>query len=613
MPNADVPTASHSTGRRGTAWSLVRWIFSSLLVALVAAFACLPWLVGTPERVTKLVAAAIPELAADVKPARVRLGWLGPIVLEDLAIVPRNGDRTPLEVRRVEVEHGLAGILLSAGDLGRVRIEGLQADIVFDKDHRTNLDSILPPREPGQAPQGKGPRRAAIALRLDVDDAVVRISGPWTSDPWVSEPIDAKATLANGADGYAAWTIEPVQLLKQAQLQQTVAHEVLAYIVPVFADAARTSGRFSLRLDGATFPVGRPEEAKLAGLLQMHEVVLGPGPLVENMFRSLPFNLPPPPTIRITDEADVAFHLADRRMWHEGLEFGIPLKKSGQRLDVRSQGSVGLDDRSLDLKLSLPIPADLPQDRPLVAALAGKQVSLGVGGVLGEPKVIFDGSIKDAAGQVVVDLIDRLRNGPRPQPQARPADASPVQPPPRGGTSGARAPAANAGPPLPRWTPGGITSPPSGSSAKDAATTSDTADSTTTPDAADSATTPSTDDTGTSPAAETPRDKAEKIAADAAAKAGVNPDTADAIADVVGGVLEEVARRRAERRAAEAANPEQVPPRRGRLFQRRAPPSLQQTPPAAPPAAPAAPVPATPPSAAGPSAAPPAAGTSPSS
>lgn len=145
MPNADVPTASHSTGRRGTAWSLVRWIFSSLLVALVAAFACLPWLVGTPERVTKLVAAAIPELAADVKPARVRLGWLGPIVLEDLAIVPRNGDRTPLEVRRVEVEHGLAGILLSAGDLGRVRIEGLQADIVFDKDHRTNLDSILPP------------------------------------------------------------------------------------------------------------------------------------------------------------------------------------------------------------------------------------------------------------------------------------------------------------------------------------------------------------------------------------------------------------------------------------------------------------------------------------
>jgi len=586
MPNADAADPRPvATSHRGAAWSLIRWLVFSLLLAIVAVIACLPAIVGTPERVTKLIATAIPELAADVKPASVRLGWFGPIVLEDLAIVPRNGDRTPLEVHRVEVEHGLAGILLSAGNLGRVRIEGLRADVVFDKEHRTNLDSILPPREPGQAPRGKGPRRAAIALQLDVEDAVVRISGPWTSDPWVSDPIDVKAALGNGADGYATWTIEPVQLLKQAELQQTVAHEVLAYIVPVFADAARTSGRFSLRLDGATFPVGRPEEAKLAGLLQMHEVVLGPGPLVENMFRSLPMNLPPPPTIRITDEADVAFHLAERRMWHEGLEFGIPLKKSGQRLDVRSQGSVGLDDRSLDLKLSLPIPADLPQDRPLVAALAGKQVSLGVGGVLGEPKVIFDGSIKEAAGQVVVDLIDRWRNGPRPQPPANGPSMAPAPQLVPERPAGARPAAASTAPPQPGWTPPGTPAPRPGSvAASDAAATqADPTAAVETPSGADR---PAAD-AGSSPTAETPRQKAEKMATDAAAKAGATPETADAIADIVGGVLDEVARRRAERRAAEAANPEQAPPRRGRLLQRRPlPPQLQQVAPATPPTAP---------------------------
>jgi hypothetical protein len=580
MPNADAADPRPAaTSYGGAAWSLVRWLVSTLLVVVVAAITCLPWLVGTPERVTKLIATAIPELAADVKPASVRLGWFGPIVLEDLAIVPRNGDRTPLEVHRVEVEHGLAGILLSAGNLGRVRIEGLRADIVFDKEHRTNLDSILPAREPGQAPRGKGPRRAAIALQLDVEDAVVRISGPWTSDPWVSEPIDVKAALTNGSDGYATWTIEPVQLLKHAELQQTVAQEVLAYIVPVFADAARTSGRFSLRLDGATFPVGRPNEAKLAGLLQMHEVVLGPGPLVENLFRSLPMNLPPPPTIRITDEADVAFHLAERRMWHEGLEFGIPLKKPGQRLDVRSQGSVGLDDRSLDLKLSLPIPADLPQDRPLVAALAGKQVSLGVGGVLGEPKVIFDGSIKEAAGQVVVDLIDRWRNGPRPQPPANGPGMAPAPQLVPERPTGARPPAASTAPPQPGWTPPGVPVPQPGSVAASDAEATSTA-------AADAGETPP-GDASSSPTAETSRQKAEKMATDAAAKAGASPETADAIADIVGGVLDEVARRRAERRAAEAANPEQAPPRRGRLLQRRLlPPQPQQTPPAVPPVAP---------------------------
>ncbi len=587
MPNADAAeTRPAATSRSGTAWSLIRWLVFSLLLAIVAVIACLPAIVGTPERMTKLIATAIPELAADVKPASVRLGWFGPIVLEDLAIVPRNGDRTPLEVHRVEVEHGLAGILLSAGNLGRVRIEGLRADVVFDKEHRTNLDSILPPREPGQAPRGKGPRRAAIAVQLDVEDAVVRISGPWTSDPWVSDPIDVKAALTNGSDGYATWTIEPVQLLKQAELQQTVAQEVLAYIVPVFADAARTSGRFSLRLDGATFPVGRPEEAKLAGLLQMHEVVLGPGPLVENLFRSLPMNLPPPPTIRITDEADVAFHLAERRMWHEGLEFGIPLKKPGQRLDVRSQGSVGLDDRSLDLKLTLPIPADLPQDRPLVAALAGKQVSLGVGGVLGEPKVIFDGSIKEAAGQVVGDLIDRWRNGPRPQPPANGPGMAPAPQLVPERPAGARPAAASTAPPQPGWTPPGTPSAPRPESvaASDAAATpAEPTAAVETPAGADRP----AGDASSSPTEETPRQKAEKMATDAAAKAGAPPETADAIADIVGGVLDEVARRRAERRAAEAANPEQAPPRRGRLLQRRPlPPQPQQVAPATPPTAP---------------------------
>lgn len=574
MPNA-VDAAQPAAGRRGAIWSIVRWLVFSLLIAAVGVIACLPAIVGTPERVRQAVAMAVPELAADVKPGRVRFGWLGPITLDDLALVPRNGDPAPLTIRRVEVERGLAGILLSAGDLGRVRIEGLQADVAFDREHRSNLDSILPPRDPGGPTPATGPRRAAVALRLQVDDAVVRISGPWTSEPWVSDPIDLNASLANAADGYAAWTIEPVQLLQQAELQQTVAQEVLAYIVPVFADAARTSGRFSLRLDGARFPVGRPEEVELSGMLQMHEVVLGPGPLVENMFHSLPFNLPPPPTIRIADEADVAFHLAERRMWHEGLEFGIPLRQPGQRLDVRSQGSVGLDDRSLDLKLALPIPADLPQDRPLVAALAGKQISLGVGGVLGEPKVVFDGSIKEAAGQVVVDLIDRLRNGPRPQPSA--PEVAPAPPAPLSRPGEPQQPASPAAPPQPGWSPPGA--------AGNTAATKDTGG----PAAVvASGTTPPAKAPGQE-AAETPRQRAEKMATDAAAQAGAKPETTEAIVDIVGGVLDEVARRRAERRAAEAANPEATPPlRRGRLFQRRplAPPPAPAPPASPPPAAP---------------------------
>jgi hypothetical protein len=284
-----------------------------------------------------------------------------------------------------------------------------------------------------------------------------------------------------------------------------VAQGVLAYIAPVLADATRTSGRFSLRLDGARLPVGQPAAGELAGMLSMHEVVVGPGPLVEGMFRSLPGQLSPPPAIRIADESDVSFRLAERRIWHEGLEFGLPLAKTGQRLDVRSQGSVGLDDRSLDLKLSLPIPADLPQDKPLLAALAGKTVSLGVGGVLGQPRIDFDGSIKAAAGQVVTDFIDRIRDGRRPQPAP---DVPPV-------------------PPTDRQLEQDQSEPPAARSAD---------------------------------------------------------GTTEAIVDLVGGVLDEVAKRRAERRAAEAANPDATPPRRGRLRDLLRGPSPAADPAAPPPA-----------------------------
>jgi len=270
---------------------------------------------------------------------------------------------------------------------------------------------------------------------------------------------------------------------------------VLAYIAPVLANATRTGGRFSLRLDGARLPVGEPAAGEFAGLLSMHEVVVGPGPLVQRLFAALPFQLPTPPAIRIADESHVTFRLAERRVWHEGLEFGLPLAKPGQRLDVESRGSVGIDDQSLDIQLALPIPADLPQDRPLVAALAGKRVSVGVGGSLGEPQVMFDGSIKAAAGAVVSDLIDRLRDGRRPPPATPAPDAtSPV-------------------PPQPGLRPG-------------------------------------------------------ELSADAPASGAQPNQSGDAIADIVGGVIDEVARRRAERRAAEATNPGQVQPPVAPLRQR---------------------------------------------
>jgi hypothetical protein len=307
----------------------------------------------------------------------------------------------------------------------------------------------------------------------------------------------------------------------------------------------------------------------------MHAVDLGPGPLAQRTIESLPFNLPIPQSIRIADESHVEFHLADRRMSHKGLAFGVPLAKPGQRLDVRSSGSVGLDDKTLDLKLELPIPADLPQDRPLLAALSGRTFSVGVGGMLGEPRIEFDGTLRANAGGVVAELIDRLRGSGG--PQAARQQAGPPRP---------------LAPPAPAWKP-------------DAAAVKDSK--TATSGAADSdAATPAVASEGDGANANTRQQAGAPATADkikSALPSDMKTDaTAEAVIDLVGGVLGEVAKRRAERQAAEAANPQQAqPPRRGRLLRRLMPP--QTPPPATPPAAPVAPVaPAVP---AAPAAAPP--------
>jgi hypothetical protein len=535
--------------------SQVRATLATVAVIAVLGIGSLPWLMSSPARISKLVADAVPALQAAVRFGSVKLGWMGPMVFEDIHIVPHDGRREPASIKRVELSHGLAGILLSLGDLGRVRVEGLDSTVEFDADRNSNLKGLFFPAlaGPGAAARPHNGKPGAVRMQLDVVGAVVRMIGPWADEPWVSDPINVQARLAPSADAMRSeWTVEPVQLLADARLEPAVAQGVLAYIAPVMAGATRTSGRFSLRINSATLPVGAAEGGRVSGVLAMHAVDLGPGPLAQRAIQSLPFNLPVPQSIRIADESHVEFQLADRRMAHKGLAFGVPLAKPGQRLDIRSSGSVGLDDKTLDIKLELPIPADLPQDRPLLAALSGRTFSVGVGGMLGEPRIDFDGSLRANAGGVVAELIDRLRGS-----GGLPAARQPVGPP---------RPQA---PPAPAWKP-------DASAGKDSKTT--------VPGAATPAAVPDAVPRVDGANADARQQAGAPATADKI-KSALPPDmktdpTAEAVIDLVGGLLGEVAKRRAERQAAEAANPQQPQPPRGRLLRRLIQP---QAPPAATP------------------------------
>ena len=548
MPPQPTPQPA---ARRGFLSSQVRATLATAAVVALLGLASVPWMLSSPTRISRLVAQAVPGLQADVRFGSVKLGWIGPMVFEDIHIVPHDGRREPASIKRVELSHGLAGILLSLGDLGRVRVEGIDATVEFDADRNSNLKGLFFPAlaGPGAADRPHNGKPGPLRMQLDVVGAIVRMIGPWADEPWVSDPINVRATLAAAASGTRSeWTVEPVQLLADARLEPAVAQGVLAYIAPVMAGATRTSGRFSLRINGATLPVGAAEGGHLSGVLAMHAVDLGPGPLAQRAIQSLPFNLPIPQSIRIADESHVEFQLADRRMSHKGLAFGVPLANPGQRLDIRSSGSVGLDDKSLDLKLELPIPADLPQDRPLLAALSGRTFSVGVGGVLGEPRIDFDGSLRANAGGVVAELIDRLRGSGDPQTARQPAG-----------------PSRPLAPPAPAWKPNA----PAGQDSETAATANPAKPAAATLDPVK----PTEASDGDGANTDNRQQAGDPSTADRI-KSVLPPDakndaTAEAVIDLVGGVLGEVAKRRAERQAAEAANPQQSqPPRRGGLLRR---------------------------------------------
>lgn len=544
-----------------------------LVAALLLGAGSIPWYFGEPSRLSALVARSVPGLRADVTFGRVRLGWLVPPVFEDVRVVPRDGSRPPLSIRRIEGSHGLAAMLVSGGDLGRFSVDGAEVDIVFEADRDSNLTRLVEAPAATGGPASSRPLRSPVRLRVDIADALVHVAGPWDDDPWVSDPIDLQASIEHAAGGtHSDVVLGPTRLLTDARLEPNVAQGVLAYIAPILADATRTGGRFSLHLDGARLPLGAPEAGSLSGTLAMHAVDLGPGPLVSDILAVLPGRLETPPAIRIADDSRIAFRLAERKVWHDGLQFGVPLPGPARRLDVVSRGTVAIDDGALDLKLSLPLPEQLPGDRPVLAAMAGKTVSLGVGGALGAPQVNFDGSLRRFAGDVVGDLIGRavgqgpLRSrageGTAPSATGVPAPPTPGWSAPRGNASdraGARTaspePARLPTPPgteeLPLPPPVAATGGPGGAAAS-------------TPAAGG--------------ATDGAADRFDQLKSRLPPDLAGNP-SADRLIDLVGGVIDELSRRRAERAAMEQASPPAAtppptgqPPRRGRLLRRLLPP-----------------------------------------
>src|SRR5690606_22175743 len=110
-------------------------------------------------------------------------------------------------------------------------------------------------------------------------------------------------------------------------------NDLLKYVAPVLAGTAEVSGSVSIELDAWCVPLADPAQGRGSGRMTIHSVQAGTGPLVRQLAAALGL----PPSVRLVDNSQVVFEMADGRVHHRGLRFGLP------NLAVRTQGSVGLD------------------------------------------------------------------------------------------------------------------------------------------------------------------------------------------------------------------------------------------------------------------------------
>ena len=396
-----------------------RLLFACILIALPVIAFVPQWLVSA-NGIRQLIIRSVPNLRGDVLVSKASIGWFEPLRIQGIEFRSTTSGPTPIRVGSIEGTLGLLEIIQNGGRLGIITIKDTEIHLAYDDDHVSNLQRTFgtelqktqplkqsnPLKTVSQEVFGPADERVRIAI----EDVHLRIDGPWASQAWESKSIDIEVILNQYTNGIKEWTLTPVTLLDHARLNPSVAAGVLSYAAPILANTTRARGEFSLVVDEARWVAGQGSMATIEGNLTLHEVEVGPGPMVTKIVASLPGELPTPPTIRIAESSKVHFRKSDRRIWHEGLSFGIPLKSSGQRLDITSEGFVGIDDRSIDLTLCLPIPESLPSDRPLFAALAGKTLKASVEGSLDKPTLQLDTSLKETVANVAADFLKELRN-----------------------------------------------------------------------------------------------------------------------------------------------------------------------------------------------------------
>jgi len=382
---------------------VLRWL-GALVFISVLLIAALPYALSWRPLRELLLPLVFYNVNGTVAAEELALGWFSPVEVRQLEVRPVEGEPV-VSIASITGDTPLWRIVARPLELGKFRIDEPSVRMTIGA-RGTNLRELFVPRDeqPDKADRAKNVgliRR----LRFEAEIAKASLSVRAEESPrqWTAANVNlALAVRQNSAapGGWPELVVEPVRLLDRSEITPEMCNDFLKYIAPVVAGATRAEGTFSLELDRGRFPLDDARASELAGRLHIHTVQVGAGPLVQKLAGLLRL----PASVEMAHDSVVSFTLEDRRVFHEGLKFGLP------NLSIETHGSVGLDDQSLDIVAHMPIPANLLGNGPLLTALSNQSLDLPIRGTLAQPQIDPQALSRNGV-QLLVGTLQELLGG----------------------------------------------------------------------------------------------------------------------------------------------------------------------------------------------------------
>jgi hypothetical protein len=352
----------------------------------------------------------------DLKIDSVHLRWLQPLEFRGIAVShaldsEANAKASQLlKIRSIRSNRSLLGYLLNGRHLGQIEIIEPSIDIALLEDG-TNVEKLV---KAIRGPDAAQPAESKPAPKVDLDIVVRGLSvqlEPSEGSPLLSvvPPFDV-ALAYRALQSEPSLVISPAKVLDHAPLTQELVRLGLGKAIPLLAKSAWFDGSISLSTEEIRIPLQDPNLSTGKAQLTLHQVRSGPSePLIVGALDALARlrNKEPSHEIVFVDGSQVRVEVADQRIFHTGLEAGLP--KLDPRLQVATQGYVGLQDRTLDLSLEIPVPIEQLARREVVQKLGVPKVKLPIGGTLDDPQIQWE-TMRGESAALLALIATRLQS-----------------------------------------------------------------------------------------------------------------------------------------------------------------------------------------------------------